>query len=36
MTGDQAEWTIAAEDEVVRLCSELIQIDTTNTADPET
>jgi acetylornithine deacetylase/succinyl-diaminopimelate desuccinylase-like protein len=30
------EWTIAAEDEVVRLCSELIQIDTTNTADPET
>jgi acetylornithine deacetylase/succinyl-diaminopimelate desuccinylase-like protein len=36
VTGDQAEWTIAAEDEVVRLCSELIQIDTTNTADPET
>jgi acetylornithine deacetylase/succinyl-diaminopimelate desuccinylase-like protein len=36
VTGDQAEWTIAAEDEVVRLCSELIQIDTTNTADPDT
>jgi acetylornithine deacetylase/succinyl-diaminopimelate desuccinylase-like protein len=36
VTGDQAEWTIAAEDEVVRLCSELIRIDTTNTADPET
>ncbi|MCO1657367.1 M20/M25/M40 family metallo-hydrolase [Pseudonocardia sp. S2-4] len=28
--------SIAAEDEVVRLCSELIRIDTTNTADPET
>lgn len=32
MTGDIS----AAEDEVVRICSELIQIDTTNTADPET
>jgi acetylornithine deacetylase/succinyl-diaminopimelate desuccinylase-like protein len=37
VTGDGVGGTsIAAEDEVVRLCSELIQIDTTNTADPET
>ncbi|WP_214401015.1 M20/M25/M40 family metallo-hydrolase [Pseudonocardia lacus] len=37
MTGDASGGQgTAAEDEVVRLCSELIQIDTTNTADPET
>ena len=36
MTGDGVGSGGAAEDEVVRLCSELIRIDTTNTADPET
>ena len=36
MSGDGVGGSIAAEDEVVRLCAELIRIDTTNTADPDT
>jgi len=36
VSGDGVGGSIAAEDEVVRLCAELIRIDTTNTADPDT
>ena len=36
MTASANDDPSSAEDEVVQLCSELIRIDTTNTADPET
>jgi acetylornithine deacetylase/succinyl-diaminopimelate desuccinylase-like protein len=36
VTGDGVGRPVAAEDEVVELCSELIRIDTTNTGDPDT